>query len=96
MPHSPWISLVFINQVGTDRTIRLLSLVVFYSDSFVVINERLAHSDTRRFFSITSRLPLDLQMVLCNRAFGSPRDIILSRDSEPGFRLLARTTTWQQ
>jgi len=74
----------------------LFALVVFHSDSFVVINERTAHSYTRRFFRITSQLPLDLQMVLCNRVFGSPRDIILSRDSEPGFKCLARTTTWQQ
>jgi len=74
----------------------LFALVVFHSDSFVVINERLAHPDTKRFFKITSQLPLDLQMVLCNRIFGSPRDIILSRDSEPGFHLLTRTTTWQQ
>jgi len=74
----------------------LFALVVFHSDSFVVINERTAHSFTRRFFRITSQLPLDLQMVLCNRIFGSPRDIILSRDSEPGFQLLTRTTTWHQ
>jgi len=74
----------------------LFALVVFHSDSFVVVNEKTADPDTRRFFRITSQLPLDLQMVLCNRIFGSPRDIILSRDSEPGFRLLARTTTWQQ
>jgi len=74
----------------------LFALVVFHSDSFAVINERTAHSDTRRFFRITSQLPLDLQMVLCNRNFGSPRDIIHSRDSEPGFQLLTRTTTWQQ
>ena len=74
----------------------LFALVVFHSDSFVIINERTAHSDLKRFFKITSQLPLDLQMVLCNRIFGSPRDIILSRDSEPGFQLLTRTTTWQQ
>ena len=74
----------------------LFALVVFHSDSFVVINERLAHSGIRRFFRICARLPLDVQMVLCNRAFGSPKDIILSRDSEPGFKCLARTTTWQQ
>jgi len=73
----------------------LFALVVFHSDSFAVINERTAHYDTKRFFRITSQLPLDLQMVLCNRMFGSPKDIILSRDSEPGFQLLARTTTWQ-
>ena len=74
----------------------LFALVVFHSDSFAIINERTAHSYARRFFRITSQLPLDLQMVLCNRIFGSPRDIILSRDSEPAFQLLTRTTTWQQ
>jgi len=73
----------------------LFALVVFHSDSFAIINVRTAHPDTRRLFRITWQLPLDLQMVLCNRIFGSPRDIILSRDSEPGFQLLARTTTWQ-
>jgi len=74
----------------------LFALVVFHSDNFVAINERTAHSDTKRFFTITSQLPLDLQMVLCNRIFGSSKDIIVSRNSEPGFRLLARTTTFQQ
>jgi len=72
----------------------LFALVVFHSDSFAITNEKTAHSYTRRFFRITSQLPLDLQMVLCNRIFGSPRDIIHSRDSEPGFQLLTRTTTW--
>jgi len=74
----------------------LFALVVFHADSFMIINEKTAHSHTKRFFKITSQLPLDPQMVLCNRIFGSPRDIILSRASEPGFQLLTRTTTWQQ
>ena len=63
----------------------LFALVVYHSDSFVIINERLAHADTQRFFRLCARLPLEVQMVLCNRAFGSPKDIILSRNSEPGF-----------
>jgi len=74
----------------------LFALVIFHSDSFAVINERLARPDTRRFFRLCARLPLEVQMVLCNRMFGSPKDIILSRYSEPGFQLLARTTSWQQ
>jgi len=72
----------------------LFALVVFHSDSFVVVNEKTAHSCTKRFFRIASRLPLDLQMVLCNLIFGSPKDIIPLRDSEPGFQLLTRSTTW--
>jgi len=72
----------------------LFALVVFHSDSFVAINERLAHADTQRFFRLCDRLPLEIQMIVCNRAFGSPKDIILSRDSEPCFQLLDRSTTW--
>ena len=53
-----------------------------------------AKDDPRRFLRITSGLPMDLQMLLCNRMFGSPRDIVLPRDSEPGFRWLANPHTW--
>jgi len=70
-------------------------MVVFHSDSFVAINEGLAHADTKRFFRMCARLPLEVQMIICNQAFGSPEDIILSRDSEPCFQLLDRSTTWQ-
>jgi len=73
----------------------LFALVVFHSDSFVVTNGRLAHPDTKRFFRMCARLPLEVQMIICNRAFRSPKDIILSRDSEPCFQLLDRSTTWQ-
>jgi len=72
----------------------LFALVVFHSDSFVVINESLAHPDTMRFFRICARLPLEIQMIICNRVFGCPKDIIPLRDSEPGFKLLDRSTTW--
>jgi len=74
----------------------LFALVVFHSDNFVVINERLAHLDIRRYFRLCARLPLEVQMIICNRIFGSPKDIILSRDFEPGFKCLARITTWRR
>jgi len=64
----------------------LFALVVFHSDNFVVTNEKTAGSFTKRFFKIVSQLPLDIQMVLCNRIFESPKDIILSRDSEAWFQ----------
>jgi len=72
----------------------LFALVVFHSDSFVVINERPAHPDSISFFRICARLPLEIQMIICNRVFGCPKDIIPLRDSEPGFKLLDRSTTW--
>jgi len=81
--------------VREDFIGHLFALVVFHTDNFVVIRENEVHADTRRFFTICARFPLDLQMLLCNRAFGSAKDIVPSRDSEPGFKWLARTTSWE-
>jgi len=75
---------------------QLFALLVFHSDNFVTMPEQTTtHTHTKRFFEICTRLPLEVQMILCNRMFGSPRDIILTKDSEPGFQVLARSTTWQ-
>lgn len=38
----------------------------------------------KRFFLITSQLPIELQMVVCHRVFGSSKDIILGKDSASG------------
>jgi len=65
---------------------KLFALVVFFSDNFLLCP---VSGDARRFFKLAARLPLDLQMLLCNRAYRSPRDIVLSRYSEAGFRWLA-------
>jgi len=73
----------------------LFALVIFHSDSFVRLGDSTAPSFTKRFFRISSQLPLEIQMVLCNRVFGSPKDIVLSKYSEPVFKCLARPTTWQ-
>ena len=69
------------------------ALLIFHSDNFVAVKEH-TPSNTKRFFKICGQLPLDLQMVLCNRMFASAQNIVLSRDSEPFFQCLARPTTW--
>jgi len=71
------------------------ALVVFFSDGFLQLGPD-APSPTERFLRVNSRLPLELQMLLCNRLFGSSHSIILSKDSEPGFRWLARLSTWAE
>jgi len=76
----------------------IFSLVVFFSDGFLTLKPPADDEFSQkvgRFFNLASRLPMDLQMVLCSRMFGSPRDVILSKDSERGFRWLARTTLWE-
>ena len=42
-----------------------------------------------RFFSIASKLPMELQMMLCHRVVGSMKQNILHKDSEPAFKHLA-------
>ena len=43
-----------------------------------------------RFFAIASKLPMELQMLLCHRAVGSMKQNILRQDSEAAFKSLAR------
>ena len=68
------------------------ALVVFYSDDFVRLKPG-EHEEISRFLRLCKLLPMDLQMVLCNRLFGSGRNVVTSIDSEPGFRWLARRFT---
>jgi len=43
-----------------------------------------------RFFAVVSRLPMELQMVLCHQVYGSTKERILSHDSEMAFKSLTR------
>jgi len=74
----------------------LFALVVFHSDGLLNLRRvsRRSPQGAHRFFEISRRLPLEVQMVLCNRAFGSPKDTVLSKKSEPYFQCLSRPTTW--
>jgi len=47
-------------------------------------------ADATRFFSIVSKLPIELQMILCHRVVGSMKQNILRKDSEAAFKSLAR------
>jgi len=43
-----------------------------------------------RFFNIASKLPMELQMILCHRVVGSRKQNILRKDSEVAFKSLAK------
>lgn len=72
---------------------QLFALLVFYSDGFVRASGTTPPA-TSKFLAISSQLPLDLQMVLCNRVFGSSKNIVRTKHSELGFKWLARAVTW--
>ena len=43
-----------------------------------------------KFFKVACELPLELQTVLCHRAFRSGKDTVLTKHSEPAFKKLGR------
>ena len=68
------------------------ALVVFMCEDLLTIKpggaDDLDHA--RKFLSITQRLPMELQMIVCNRFVGSLDDHVLSKDSERAFGRLAQ------
>ena len=75
-----------------DRLIgEVFALAVFLADEFVVLCGHDGESEaTRRFFEVAAVLSMDMQMVLCNRVFGSAKELVLSKNSEPAFQKFAK------
>lgn len=65
----------------------LFALAVYLSDGYLRIPEGFKPEKEKevKFFVLISRLPLDLQMVLCNRVFDLGHSIIKRNHSEKGF-----------
>jgi len=65
-----------------DLAAEMLALIVLHCDGYLELRsfkaEALARSLTRaaRFFTLASKLPLELQMTLCSRLFEMPTDVI--------------------
>jgi len=83
------VDLGFIDELAAE----IFALVVFVSDGLLQINSTTS-SPAARFFKIARRLPLELQMVLCFRQVGSPKEIIPGKESEVAFKSLARRLVW--
>lgn len=66
-------------------------MVVYLSDGYLKISENndvgmsQRKQKTKHFFKLASRLPMDLQMVLCNRAIGLGDSVVKGECSEQGF-----------
>jgi len=75
-------------------TAQLFATVVFLCDDFLSLpspDKRTPAAATAvRFFNIGRALPMELQMVLCRRVYGSSKQHVLSKDSEMAFWYLAQ------
>jgi len=74
------------------------AIVVFFSDGLARLRRQTRRTplEVGRFLKVCARLPLELQMTVCCRVFGSPKDVVPSRDAESGFQWLARAAVWKQ
>jgi len=62
-----------------EAAAEMFALVVFVSDGLPQVNFTTTSTPAAKFFSITKRLPLELQMVLCHCAVGSGKDHLRER-----------------
>ena len=83
--------------VQDEQAADLFALTVFLCDNLLQYRPVLmdvpptaAAAAAVWFFTIARRLPMELQMILCHRVVGSPKDRVLSKDSEAAFKGLAR------
>jgi hypothetical protein len=79
----------------------VFSLIVFICDDLLQLKttsiaNRTAIVNAARFFTITSKLPMEVQMIVCYHVGGSMKHNILRKDSEPAFKSLARTLLFPQ
>ena len=77
-----------------EAAAEMFALVVFISDELLQIKDTKITTPAARFFDIARSLPLELQMVLCHRLVGSPKEIIPGNDSEVAFKSLAKRLLW--
>ena len=72
----------------------MFAIIIFLCDDFVVLHHA-ATPEIKRFFNIAQRLPMELQMLLSNRIFISPKEVVLKTHSEPAFKQLAHSLLMQ-
>jgi len=67
----------------------VFALMVFLCDNLLQLKST-SRPAAARFFRVAKRLPMELQMMLCHRVFGSMKQNIRSNDSEAAFKSLAQ------
>ena len=67
----------------------VFALTVFLCDDLLQLKSA-SNPAATRFFTIASKLPMELQMILCHRAVDSKKQNILRKNSESAFKSLAR------
>ena len=79
------------DDIRNELVSEVFALVVFVSDGLLeVCQTEMAPIHVTRFFKIATQLPLELQMVLCNRVLGFRQEIIPGKGLEAAFKNLVK------
>ena len=87
--------LVSLDEMASE----VFALVVFLCDDLFQLKPAATSNPATaaaRFFITATKLPMELQMVLCYRAVGSMKQNILRKDSEAAFKSLASILSLSQ
>ena len=66
----------------------LFAAVVLVCDEYYALTA--GQDSRRRFLKMAARLPMELQMVLCHRVYGSLKGNILAKDVEVAFKVIVK------
>ena len=80
--HELRVKLGVLDEVAAE----VFALTVFLCDDLLRLRPACNLAATSRFFIIASKMPLELQRILCHRAVGSMKQNILHKDSEAAFK----------
>jgi len=83
--HEIRIELGFPDELAAEH----FALLIFLCDGLFQIPPAPIDLPAARFFAMTKRFPMELQMIMCHRVVGSAKDSIISKDSEAAFKSLA-------
>ena len=84
--HAMRVGLGLIDELAAE----MFAMVVFVSDGLMQVRATTTTTPAARYFSIATQLPLELQMVLCYRVAGVPKEIIPAMERETAFTNLAK------
>jgi len=70
----------------------LFAMVIFLCDGYYQFSKHIERDESpiQHFFELCLRLPMEIQMLLCNRAYESPKSLVGLADSETALKFVAR------
>lgn len=77
-------------QIPSGNIATLFGTVVMFTDGYYRLKSVDSNNKYHRWFQMMKQFPMDLQMVICNRCFGSFRNIVSTKETELALKSLVQ------